>query len=357
LKEKLMFLETTRITRFETARVPGHPADPSTGPTAPAQTAIDFGARPPEINSARMYSGPGSESMLTAAAAWDGLAAGLYDVAESCRSTTSTLAGGWQGTAAIAMTQATAPYIGWLTAAATKAEQTATLAQTAASAYGSAFAATVPPPVIDANRRLRISLASTNSLGHDSPAIADTDADYDQMWAQDADTMYAYAAASAAASAVTPFTSPPAPTSPAGPVHQGATQETISAASQLISALPEALQALSSSPITWSSAALSLVSAALSKLGPVARSLNFALYRIKPTSSWARGLSALLTNPGAGSGPTITAGIGRGTSIGTLSVPRGWVTTPRPSIVSVEFNGAGWDALPLRFREPAECRS
>ena len=29
---------------------------------------MDFGALPPEINSARMYAGPGSESMLAAAA-------------------------------------------------------------------------------------------------------------------------------------------------------------------------------------------------------------------------------------------------------------------------------------------------
>lgn len=33
-------------------------------------TAVfDFGAFPPEINSAKMYAGPGSTSMLTAAAA------------------------------------------------------------------------------------------------------------------------------------------------------------------------------------------------------------------------------------------------------------------------------------------------
>ncbi len=36
---------------------------------------MDFGALPPEINSGRMYSGPGCGSMLAAAAAWDGLAA------------------------------------------------------------------------------------------------------------------------------------------------------------------------------------------------------------------------------------------------------------------------------------------
>ena len=36
---------------------------------------MDFGALPPEFNSARMYSGPGSASMMAAATAWNGLAA------------------------------------------------------------------------------------------------------------------------------------------------------------------------------------------------------------------------------------------------------------------------------------------
>jgi PPE-repeat protein len=36
---------------------------------------IDFAALPREINSARMYSGPGSASMLAAAAAWNTMAA------------------------------------------------------------------------------------------------------------------------------------------------------------------------------------------------------------------------------------------------------------------------------------------
>jgi PPE-repeat protein len=37
--------------------------------------ALDFAALPPEINSARMYTGPGSGPMLAAASAWHGLAA------------------------------------------------------------------------------------------------------------------------------------------------------------------------------------------------------------------------------------------------------------------------------------------
>lgn len=42
---------------------------------------MDFGVLPPEINSGRMYAGPGSGPMLAAAAAWDGLATELQSTA------------------------------------------------------------------------------------------------------------------------------------------------------------------------------------------------------------------------------------------------------------------------------------
>lgn len=38
---------------------------------------LDFAALPPEINSGRIYAGPGSEPMIVAATAWDELAAEL----------------------------------------------------------------------------------------------------------------------------------------------------------------------------------------------------------------------------------------------------------------------------------------
>ncbi|HZC52410.1 MAG TPA: PPE domain-containing protein, partial [Mycobacterium sp.] len=38
---------------------------------------MDFGALPPEVNSARMYAGAGSTSLTTAASAWNALAAEL----------------------------------------------------------------------------------------------------------------------------------------------------------------------------------------------------------------------------------------------------------------------------------------
>ena len=45
--------------------------------------AMDFSALPPEINSARMYSGPGSGPLMAAATAWDELATELNSTTAS----------------------------------------------------------------------------------------------------------------------------------------------------------------------------------------------------------------------------------------------------------------------------------
>jgi PPE-repeat protein len=44
---------------------------------------IDYAVLPPEINSARMYSGAGSAPMLSASAAWSQLAAEMRSAAAS----------------------------------------------------------------------------------------------------------------------------------------------------------------------------------------------------------------------------------------------------------------------------------
>jgi PPE-repeat protein len=217
---------------------------------------MDFGALPPEINSARMYSGPGSAPLLAAASAWTGLAAELRSAAVSYASVVSALASDmWVGPASASMAAAAAPFAAWMSAAAAQAEQTAAQAQAAATAYEAAFAATVAPPVIAANRALLSALVATNFLGQNTPAIAATEAQYAEMWAQDAAAMYAYAGSSAVATQLTAFRQPQQTTNAGGLAAQSAavSQAAVTSAgtgqstlSQLMSAVTGALQGLAS---------------------------------------------------------------------------------------------------------------
>ncbi len=181
-----------------------------------------------------MYSGPGSEPMMAAATAWDELAAELGAAASGYSSVITELTSSpWVGPSSAAMVSAVAPYVGWLGAAAAQAEQTASQARAAAAAFETAFAMTVPPPVIVANRLLLMTLIATNFFGQNMPAIAATEAQYAQMWAQDATAMYGYAASSATAAQLTPYQSPSGITAPDAVARQGA-------------AVSQALQQLSS---------------------------------------------------------------------------------------------------------------
>jgi PPE-repeat protein len=215
---------------------------------------MDFAFLPPEVNSGRMYTGPGVGPMLAAAAAWDDLATELSSTAASYASTVSSLTGGtWQGPSSESMATAAATYVEWMNTTAAQAEVTGSQAKAAVAAYEAAFAATVPPPVIEANRALLMMLIATNILGQNTPAIAATEAHYMEMWAQDAGAMYGYAGSAGSATVLTAFTEPPPTTNPAGTAQQSAAaaQAGTSGASnigteitQFINSLPTALQNL-----------------------------------------------------------------------------------------------------------------
>jgi PPE-repeat protein len=222
---------------------------------------MDFAALPPEINSARMYTGPGSGPMLAAATAWDGLAAALHSAASSYQSEIAALiAGPWLGPASGLMAAAAAPYVTWARTSATQAEQAANQANAAAAAYETAFAETVPPPVVAANRSLLMALVATNIFGQNTPAIATAEAQYAEMWAQDAAAMYGYAGASALATTLTPFSPPPRSTNLGGPATQAAAvaeatgtsagnvQSAVSSVPQAMSAVSSALTSLAATP-------------------------------------------------------------------------------------------------------------
>src|ERR1700689_3651611 len=116
-----------------------------------------------------MYVGPGSEAMVAAAEAWEGLASELYTTANSYQSVIAGLtAGPWIGPSSASMTAAAASFVSWLKSAATQAEEAATQAEAAAAAYEEAFASTVPPPLVAANRTRLTRLVATNLFGQNT---------------------------------------------------------------------------------------------------------------------------------------------------------------------------------------------
>ncbi|HTM86205.1 MAG TPA: PPE family protein [Mycobacterium sp.] len=169
----------------------------------------DFGARPPEVNAGLVYGGDGSATMLAASAAWDGLAANLVSTSASYKSLIARLATEeWLGPSSAAMVVRVTPQLVWMDTAAGQAEQTAVQARAAAAAFDAAFAMTVPPPVILANRAQLQALVASNVLGVNTAAIMATEAVYMGMWAQCAAALYGYAAAASVAAQLPPFGSP-----------------------------------------------------------------------------------------------------------------------------------------------------
>jgi len=208
-----------------------------------------------------MYMGPGSSSFQVAASAWNGLAAELQSAAQGYETTITQLASDeWTGPASAAMASAAQPYVTWMQETAAQAEQAATQAQAAAAAYEQAFATTVAPPLVAANRAETAAAVQANVFGQYTPLIAQLEAQYSQMWAQDAAAMYSYAGQSASAAQVTPFATPVANTNPGGTATQAAavSQATgTSAASssqsilqQLTSSMPNSLQSLATPAAT-----------------------------------------------------------------------------------------------------------
>jgi len=181
----------------------------------------DFGVLPPEINSARMFSEPGSGPLLSAAAAWNGLAAELSATAAAYENVITGLSGeAWIGPASAL----------------------------SATAYETAFAATVPPSAIAANRAALATLVATNFLGQNAPAIAATEAQYTEMWAQDAAVMANPAGAALA--------------SPSTSVAPAAADEVSVALAPLFGAHGEMYQALSSQAAAFHAQFIQILDAA-----------------------------------------------------------------------------------------------
>jgi len=166
---------------------------------------MSFSLFPPEINSALMFSGAGSGPLMAASTAWNELAADLESTATQYQTLiTNLVTGSWLGPSSARMASATAPYIAWLQGTAASAAQTGAQAEAAAGAYQTAYASMVPLPEIAANRALLAELVSNNFLGQNTGAIATTEANYLDMWIQDALGMDTYQVNSSAATTALP---------------------------------------------------------------------------------------------------------------------------------------------------------
>jgi PPE-repeat protein len=309
---------------------------------------MDFGTLPPEVNSAKMYSGPGAGSMLAAAAAWDGIADELYAMSGLCRSIISTLtAGTWLSAASASMAAATAPYLAWMNVTAAQAQQAAAQARAAATAFETAFAATVPPPLIAANRTLLMTLIAINVLGINTPAIATTETHYSEMWAQDAAMMYGYAGAAAIASTLTQFTSPAEVTDQAGLTGQAAARAP-AALTQVTSTVPQALSPLSSPASSFASTMSSSISAT-SSLSSIVETLGPSSALVStPVGSETETLGPVLRALTGGPASAASVEVGRAVPIGPLSVPQSWATAGvAPGPVTAALAGTGVGSAPV----------
>ncbi|WP_156688813.1 PPE family protein, SVP subgroup [Mycobacterium sp. Marseille-P9652] len=352
---------------------------------------MDFALLPPEINSGRMYLGSGPASMITAAEAWDGLASELHAASDAYQSVVSALtAGPWLGPSSASMAAAAASYVSWLRTAAAQADESAALARAAVAAYQGAFASTVPPQLIAANRALLARLIATNLFGQNTSAIATTEAQYAEMWAQDAAAMYQYAGASASATSLTPFTAPSQNTDPGGPAAQaaavgqtagassGQVQSAVTSVQQTFSAVPNALQGLATAAPVAAAPTDNLGTLSdlitvfvdlpaglvgifgdipLSTLGAVALPVDIVSYYVgvhtddivsgwNGEQSWpgtdpapVKPFPATLLNLPPGTvpaGPRVSAALGEAGTAGSLSVPPTW-TIATPAVRPMAF--------------------
>jgi PPE-repeat protein len=325
---------------------------------------------PPEINSALMFAGAGSGPLFVAASAWDGLASDLSGAASSFQSVITGLSSGpWSGPASASMTAAAMPYVGWLSAAASQAEAAAAQARAAATAFESALTATVPTAAVLANRSQLLTLIATNILGQNTPAIAATEFDYIEMWAQDVGAMVGYhAGATSAASALPSFSLPPvslaglaglvgAPLSGlsnlASEVAGGtglasivsAIEPTVASAVSSVVANPSSLMSVLQIAMYPASMAMSpIMMAAQAGMGAhpaLAGATDLAADAPKFVGSTGAAPAMKPFGGGAGGLGDIGGGLGKARLVGAMSVPPTWQGSAPARMVSSAMSGLG----------------
>ncbi|KAA1242415.1 PPE domain-containing protein, partial [Mycobacterium simiae] len=231
---------------------------------------------------------------------------------------------------------------------------------------------------VAANRVLLGALVATNFLGQNTPAIAATEFDYVEMWAQDVGAMVGYdAGAAAVAASLLPFSAPPLDL--AGLAGQVGAQVSglASGVSAAVSPAVQGVVAVAPGVVTG---VQSLASSVPVQLGmQVAQSMAMPasmligpLLQAGQSSANAAGLAGAATaaelvdapkfvgdvNPlkglgggGAGLGAGLGAELGKARLVGAMSVPPTWEGSLPKGISSAAMAGLG--AMPAELAQAA----
>lgn len=331
-----------------------------------------------------MYAGAGSGPLMAAATAYANLSAEISTTATQWESIISLLTTEqWTGGGSAAAATAAQPIVSYLTETAATLEQASVQATASAAAYEAAFVATVPPPVIAANRSLLATLVATNFLGINAPAIAATEAQYAEMWVQDATMMATYQAASAAAGTLQPPTPLTSSTNPAAAAAidnsalvGNATNGTAQALVAPVQSAADLIPGYTTPPIPASANLLQSIDGFLGTPSvfnaingavntgawftmnaiPTGVSLGHTLAAAAPAAAvgdvapaGALGITegAMVSSvaPAGGLGAAASASVGEASAVGGLSVPASWsAAAPAASVASAAapLEGSGW---------------
>jgi PPE-repeat protein len=303
---------------------------------------MEFTTLPPEVISALIHAGPGAQSLIEASDAWQQLGTNLEESAGINGAALSALTEDWRGPSASAMDQAVEPYLTWLRTTAQQCQQIASSALAAVAAFNSVQAAVVPVAQVSANRTRLAQLLATNTFGKNLPAIAQTEDQYQGMWANNSAAMSRYLTASAQATTLPQLALPPQIANPAGVAAQAATTSATPTATSSAQSIISAIQSFDPQN-GWFGLANTYANQFISSGFPV----NMLSYIAQNTSAQAlqtvggdigtglsEGQSALGAVPGAlgavpgagafgaaGLSAEPTAAIGVGVSVGKLTAP------------------------------------
>jgi PPE-repeat protein len=227
---------------------------------------------------------------------------------------------------------------------------------------------------------------ATNIFGQNTAAIAATEAQYGQMWAQDAAAMYGNAGSSAAATRVTPFREPPQTTNQGAQAGQaaaaaraaawsaGTNAQSALSSEQGFGPIPPTLQNLASGNLLNNSTGSSSAASVYEDLFSLASSVNkfrssadvtmsipnLAMSEFQrafdravttvdiPKSSLGAGLAAVRPEVPSRLAGAVSASVGEASVVGALSVPPNWaVATPAIRLAATVLPGTSLAAAPV----------